>query len=114
LLVVQAAALVGVVTAGGAGAAACVLVLGAASGMTTLERATVLVEWYGRARFGAHQGRLAAATSTARAVSPFVVEAGHRVASYAIVFAVLAAVLALAAWICRSAARLRPLEPAVQ
>lgn len=110
LLAAQAIALLGVVVFDDVAATACVLVFGAASGMMTLERATILVEWYGRAAFGAHQGRLAAATSAARALSPFVVEAGHRVASYAAVFAVLGAVLALGAWTCRSAARLRALE----
>lgn len=112
LLALQAAALAGVVLTDGALATTCVLVFGAASGMMTLERATIVVEWYGRTTFGAHQGRLAAATSTARAVSPFVVEAGHHVASYTVVFGALAVVLALGAWICRSAARLRALESA--
>lgn len=112
LLAAQAVALLGAVVFDGSAVTTCVLVFGAASGMMTLERATVLVEWYGRATFGARQGRLAAATSTARAVAPFVVEAGHRVASYAVVFALLAGVLAAGAWTCRSAARLRALEPA--
>lgn len=110
LLATQAVALLGVVVVDGAAAITCVLVFGAASGVMTLERATVLVEWYGRATFGVHQGRLGAATSTARAISPFVVEAGHHVASYAAVFALLAGVLAAGAWTCRSAARLRALE----
>jgi MFS family permease len=110
LLLVQALALGGLVVLDGGLATACVLVFGAASGMMTLERATVVVEWYGRATFGAHQGRLAAATSTARAVSPFVVEAGHRVATYATVFAVLGVTLAVGAWACSAAARLRARE----
>ena len=110
LLGVQAAALGAAVLADGPLSTAGILVFGAASGTMTLERATVVVEWYGRAGFGAHQGRLAAATGTARAISPFVVEAGHGVASYAAVFAGLSVVLALAAWACRSAARLRARE----
>jgi MFS family permease len=110
LLLVQAIALLVVAIANGAGAIAGVVVLGAASGVMTLERATVVVEWYGRDAFGTHHGRLAAATSTARAVSPFLVEAGHRVTSYAAVFAVLAVVLALGAWSFVSATRLRQLE----
>lgn len=113
LLATQAAALFGIVMADGAAATACVLVFGAANGMMTLERATVLVEWYGRATFGAYQGRLGAVTSTARAVSPFVVEAGHRFASYSVVFALLAGALALGAWACVSAARLRRSEARV-
>jgi MFS family permease len=110
LLAAQAVALAGIVAFDGGTATACILLFGAANGMMTLERAAVLVDWYGRATFGAHQGRLAAATSTARAVSPFVVEAGHHVASYAVVFGLLGVVLALGAWTCASAARLRALE----
>jgi MFS family permease len=112
LLGAQAVALLGVVVLDGGAAQACVLVFGAASGMMTLERATIILDWYGRATFGAHQGRLAAATSAARAASPFVVEAGHHFASYAAVFGLLAVLLALGAWTCRSAAHLRALETA--
>ncbi len=112
LLLVQAIALLGVIAGSGALATACVLVFGAASGMMTLERATVLVEWYGRASFGAHQGRLSSTTSVARALSPFVVEAGHRAASYGVVFGALAAALALGAWTCRAAAHARAAEHA--
>lgn len=111
LLFVQATALVGIAVASGALATACILAFGAANGMMTLERATVLVEWYGRATFGAHQGRLAALTGTARAISPFAVETGHYVASYALVFLLLCLVLALGAWVCSSAAALRAIEP---
>jgi MFS family permease len=110
LLAAQAVALVGIVAFDGGAATACILLFGAANGMMTLERAAVLVDWYGRATFGAHQGRLAAATSAARAVSPFVVEAGHHVASYAVVFGLLGVVLAAGAWTCTSAARVRALE----
>jgi MFS family permease len=110
LLVVQALALAGIVALSGPAATACILVFGAASGTMTLERANVLVEWYGRSDFGAHQGRLAAATSTTRAIAPFVVEVGHLVTSYAVLFGGLAFVLLLAAGTCRSAARLRAAE----
>ena len=106
LLAAQAAAILGAVLVGtGAAALTLAMVFGAASGMMTLERTTVLVEWYGRAEFGARQGRLAAATSTARALSPFLVEAGHLVLSYAEGFALLGAALALGAWACAAAAR---------
>jgi hypothetical protein len=112
LLVAQAVALLGLVVAGGVTAMICVVVLGAASGIVTLERAAVLIDWYGRDSFGAHQGRVSAATNTARALSPFVVEAAHQAASYAAVFGALAAVLVIGAWACRSAATLRGLEGA--
>ena len=110
LLGIQAVALLGVVVGRGTPATACVLILGAASGMMTLERATVLVEWYGREAFGAHQGRLGSATSAARAASPFVVEAAHHVASYATVFGLLSVMLAAGALICTGAARIRQTE----
>jgi MFS family permease len=108
LLAMQAVALLGVVLATGVLETASMLVFGAASGMMTLERATVLVEWYGRATFGARQGRLSAATSVARAIAPFVVEVGHRVASYRLVFGTLAVLLAGGAYLARAAARARP------
>lgn len=110
LLGTQAVALLGVVLLPGALATACILVFGASSGMMTLERTTVLVEWYGPATFGSHQGRLAAMTNTARALSPFVVEAGHTRASYAVVFGLLCSVLVLGGWACKSAAALRSRE----
>lgn len=110
LLLVQGVALLGVVLAPGALATGCVLVFGTANGMMTLERVTVLLEWYGRDTFGSHQGHLAAATGMARAFSPFVVEAGHDVAPYAIVFGLLGVVLVLGAWVCHSAAALRAVE----
>lgn len=114
LLVAQAVSLLGVVVASGNIATACVLVFGAASGMMTLERATIVVEWYGRDGFGGHQGRLGAASSTARAVSPFVVEAGHRFVSYAVVFSLLGVVLVLGAWACQAAASARVRELRVE
>ena len=90
LLTVQALALLGVVLGAGPLATASVLLFGAANGMMTLERAAVLVEWYGPTTFGTRQGRLSSATGVARAVSPFIVEAGHHVASYRVVFGILA------------------------
>lgn len=110
LLALQATSLLGAVAASGPPSVALLLLFGAASGMMTLERTTVLVEWYGRDTFGAHQGRLSAATSTARAASPFLVEVGHHVLPYRAVFAMLGIVLALAAWICAAAARARVAE----
>src|SRR5690606_22729249 len=109
-LAVQGAALLGVVLAHGNVATACILLFGAANGITTLERAAVLVEWYGRETFGAHQGRQAAAAGTARAIAPFLVEAGHLFASYAVLFGLVCVVLALGAWTCSSAAALRGAE----
>lgn len=110
LLLVQASALLGSASFDGALSTVHLLAFGAANGMMTLERATILVEWYGRSTFGAQQGRLAAATNTARAVSPFAVEGGHHFVSYAVVFGILGGVLALGALLCRAAARRHLLE----
>jgi MFS family permease len=107
LLALQAMALAGIVAGGGVVATGCVFIFGAANGMMTLERATVLVEWYGRSRFGTSQGELSAMTNTARAVAPFAVEVGHTFASYGTVFGVLAVVLAAGAMMCRVAARVQ-------
>jgi MFS family permease len=103
LMVVQALATLGVAVADGPIATVCVVALGGASGVVTLERAALLVERYGRETFGARQGRLSAATNTARAIAPFVVEAGHQRASYATMFGALAVSLAVAACACRAA-----------
>ncbi len=110
LLVVQASSLAGVVLGPSGVATASALVFGGASGMMTLERVTVLVEWYGRRSFGARQGQLSFATSIARAVAPLVVELGHHVASYRLVFSALAVALAVGAWLCSAAARARAAE----
>jgi len=98
------------VLSSGTSAIMAVLAFGALNGMMTLERASVLLDWYGAATFGARQGRLAAATSTARAVAPFAVAGAHRLASYRLVFAALAVTLTAAAWVCRTAARAREAE----
>lgn len=112
LLVTQAAAVFGFLATDGIVKIALLVVFGGASGMMTLERATVIVEWYGRSAFGLHQGRVASVTNTARALSPFVVEVGHRFVSYAIVFGMLGFVLAISAWIGRTAFGARATEPA--
>jgi MFS family permease len=107
LLASQALALFGVVAFAGSASTVCILVFGASSGAMTIVRATVIIDWYGRQRFGAHQGRLLAVTNTTRAMAPLVVEAAHRVVSYASVFSLLGVALVLGAWTCGSAARRR-------
>ena len=113
LLTVQALALLGVVLGTGPLATASVLLFGAANGMMTLERAAALVDWYGPTTFGTRQGRLASATGVARAVSPFIVEAGHHIASYRVVFGILALTLVAGASACVVAARARADELAL-
>jgi predicted MFS family arabinose efflux permease len=100
LLFAQAVALAVVALASGTPSIIGVIVFGAASGMMTLERAAVLVEWYGRERFGAYQGRIAAVGNAARAAAPFVVEVAHRYLAYGTIFGVLAAGLVAGGWLC--------------
>jgi MFS family permease len=110
LFAVQAVALVGIAFAPVQVATGCVLLLGAASGMMTLERAAVLVEWYGRDTFGMQNGRIAAASVVAKAAAPFVVEALHGLASYAQVFLVLVVVYLVGAALALMAVHARKLE----
>jgi hypothetical protein len=63
---------------------------GAAAGVMTLERATVVVEWFGRESFGTANGRLASGTLLARAGAPLAVELMHGGKSYASVLEILA------------------------
>ena len=62
-----------------------------------LERATVTVEWFGPATFGARSGAFAGLTLLARAASPIGVEALRGRSSYAEAFAWLVVVLVAAA-----------------
>lgn len=112
LLGLQGAALLGAVILPSALATLSVFVFGAANGMMTLERIAVLVDWYGPANFGLQQGRVTLLTGTARAFSPFAVEAGHAAASYSVVFSLLSLGLGLGAWACSSAATFRAREAA--
>jgi MFS family permease len=104
LLGTQALALVAVIVGSGAVTIAGVVLFGAASGMMTLERATVLVDWYGHERFGAHNGRIVAAATVARALAPFAVEALRGCTSYGTVFGGLALLLVLGAACAHAAA----------
>jgi hypothetical protein len=104
LLVTQALGLAAIVAGPGPVAITGVLLFGAASGIMTLERATVIVEWYGCDDFGAHNGRIVAVATVAKALAPFVVEALHGLTSYATVFGGLALLLVLGAACSRAAA----------
>ena len=92
--VVQAAALVGIAVASGPALAAALFVFGAANGMMTLERASVVVEWFGRERFGARSGDVASVALLARAAAPLLVEVLRGAASYAAVLVAIAIALA--------------------
>jgi MFS family permease len=110
LLGLQALALLGIALGPEPVATACVVLFGGASGVMTLERAHVLITWYGRERFGAHNGRLSAAAVLPRAAAPFLVELGHTLASYSALFAALAVALAGSAGCAWVAARVRRAE----
>jgi len=93
LFVVQAGALVGLAVASGPALWLAVFCFGAAGGIMTLERATVVLEWFGRDSFGARSGHIASIAFLARAGSPFAVELLHGTTSYAGVFGLLALAL---------------------
>jgi MFS family permease len=95
LLIVQAGALVGIATLSGPGLVACLVTFGAAAGVMTLERAAVVIEWFGDARFGAGSGQLASTSLFARAGAPFAIELLHGQLAYARVLELLAACLVL-------------------
>lgn len=107
LLVVQAAALVGVAVLTGPALVVAVTIFGAAAGVMTLERAAIAIEWFGRESFGAGSGQLAASALLARAGAPFAIELLHGSFSYAAVLGLLACCLLLGSVLVSAAARLR-------
>jgi MFS family permease len=107
LFLTQTAALMVIVFGSGAVAIAGILAFGGASGMMTLERANVVIEWYDRRTFGADSGRISSAATVTKALSPFFVEAMHEAASYAHVFVLLGIAAAFGAGCVVIAARRR-------
>jgi MFS family permease len=105
LLVVQGAALVGIAVLGGPALVLAVMAFGAAAGVMTLERAAVVIEWFGRESFGAGNGRLASGALFARAAAPLAVELLHGLFSYAGVFGLLAVCLSSGSVLIGLAAR---------
>lgn len=96
LLVLQALALVGSSTFTGLPRVVALLVFGAANGLSTLERATLVSAWLGDAGYGARSGVVAAASAVTRACAPFVVALVAGASSYPHAFTGLAAVLGVA------------------
>lgn len=90
LFVVQGVALAAVALLSGPGLILAVVTFGATAGVMTLERAAVVLEWFGRDAFSTASGQLAAATLFARAAAPFAVELIHGRLSYATVLQILA------------------------
>jgi hypothetical protein len=100
LLGVQGLALLGVVAAAGTGTVVVAVALfGAASGMFTLERATLVAERFAPHEVGAVNGRIAEVSLLARAAAPFAVALAPSPAS---AFAALAAGQILAALVTSS------------
>lgn len=108
LFFVQAGALAGIAALSGPALALAVLVFGAAGGMMTIERATVVVEWFGRDSFGARSGHIASIGLLARAAAPFAVEVLHGTTSYSGVFLGLAVGLGAGGVVIAAANRMRP------
>jgi predicted MFS family arabinose efflux permease len=107
LLFVQAAALAAIAVGSGPALAVAIFFFGAANGIVTLERAAVVVEWFGRESFGARSGQIASLAWLARAAAPFSVELLHGTTRYAGVFGLLAVVLASGGAAACAANRLR-------
>jgi hypothetical protein len=107
LLIVQAAALVGIAVLTGPALVVAVTMFGAAAGVMTLERAAIAIEWFGRESFGAGSGQLAASALLARAGAPFAIELLHGSFRYAAVLGLLACCLLLGSVLVGAATRVR-------
>ncbi|HVJ21553.1 MAG TPA: MFS transporter [Polyangiaceae bacterium] len=107
LLVVQGVAVVGIAVLSGPAVLVAVMTFGAAAGVMTLERAAVVIEWFGRDAFGSGSGRLASAALLARASAPFAVELVHGSFSYSTVLGLLAGCLLIGSTLITIATRVR-------
>jgi predicted MFS family arabinose efflux permease len=107
LLVVQAGALIGIAVLTGPALAVAIMTFGAAAGVMTLERAAVVIEWFGRESFGARSGQLASSSLFARAAAPFAVELVRGSLDYARALGVLAVCLTLGSALLVAATRAR-------
>ncbi len=107
LLVVQGIALVALAVLSGPALIVAVIAFGAAAGVMTLERATVVVELFGRESFGAANGQLASGALFARAAAPFTIELLHGIVSYTVVLGWLAMCLLVGSAIVGVALRAR-------
>ena len=110
LFVLQAGALIGIAVGSRPLLGPAVFVFGAVGGTMTLERASVVLEWFGRESFGTRSGHIASIAFLARAASPYTVEVLHGTTGYAGVLGVLAlglaggsVVMSFASRVCRPA-----------
>jgi predicted MFS family arabinose efflux permease len=74
LLLTQAGALLGIAVLTGPPLVVAIVTFGAAAGAMTLERAAIVVEWFGRESFGAGNGLAASSSLFARAGAPIAIE----------------------------------------
>lgn len=115
LFVAQACALAGIAVGWTPGVLLGVVLLGAASGMATLDRAAVTLEWWGPDHFGVQSGRIASTALLGRAAAPYAVELMHAVTTYRSVLGVLALCLVTSALAFvhghRRRRRVRPRDP---
>jgi predicted MFS family arabinose efflux permease len=107
LLVIQAGALIGISFLTGPPLVVAVMIFGAAAGVMTLERASVVIEWFGRERFGAESGQLASSSLFARAAAPFAIELVRGRLGYAHALGVLAVCLLIGSALFVGAIRAR-------
>jgi MFS family permease len=107
LLVTQACALVGIAVLSGVPLVVSVMTFGAAAGVMTLERAAIVIEWFGRDSFGAGSGQLASSSLFARAGAPFAIELLNGTFSYPAVLGLLATCLLVSSALLGLATRSR-------
>jgi len=91
--VAQASAIVALGVGSKAGVTAAALAVGLTGGTMTIERATVLCDWFGTARFGARSGRVAFLGAMGRASAPFAVEVLRGAWGFSATFRLLAVAL---------------------
>ncbi|MDP2313561.1 MAG: MFS transporter [Pseudomonadota bacterium] len=96
LLAVQGIALVGWGFLSGPALVAALVAFGAANGLMTLERASVIADWFGVTGYGARSGNFAAGSMLARAAAPVAMAVVARHASYASAFLIVACSLGIA------------------
>jgi hypothetical protein len=96
LLAVQAVALAALAGTSGVPLIAAIVAFGAANGLVTLERATLVAEWFGRERYATINGRVATFSLPARAAAPMTVGFVRQAGAHATAFLVLAVLLILA------------------
>jgi len=99
LLIAQAIAIAGWGLLDGAPRIIALVAFGASNGLGTLERATVIGEWFGVHGYGARSGLLAAVSAITRAAAPITIAVVASRTSYAHAFVGLGGALVVASWV---------------